>query len=90
MVYNIIMCPAGIPAAKYSHVKYFLDRPAYDDYYDLVDYIGEIGVITFADQAQALLVDYLRDKYGNACADWCRDVWTGKRGRICLAHTTPT
>ena len=40
--------------------------------------IGEIGVVTFADRAQALLVDYLREKYGDACANLCRDFWTGK------------
>ena len=48
--------------------------------------IGDIGVITFANRAQGLLVDYLREKYGDDCADWFRDYWTGKRGRLCLAH----
>ena len=48
--------------------------------------MAKIGVITFANKAQALLVDYLRENYGDACADWCRDFWTGKRGRLCLAH----
>ena len=31
-------------------------------------------------------MDYLRKKYGDKCADWCHDYWTGKRGRYCLAH----
>jgi hypothetical protein len=34
-----------------------------------------------------MLVDYLRDKHGDKVADWCRDFWTGERGRMCLAHS---
>jgi hypothetical protein len=31
--------------------------------------IGEVGVVSFADRVQALLVDYLRAKYGDKSAD---------------------
>ena len=67
-------------------MKYFPGRKAYDDFYDILVGIGDIGVITFAKRAQDLLVDYLRETYNDECADWCRDFWTGKRGRLCLAH----
>ena len=43
--------------------------------------IGKIGVVTFADQAQALLGDYLRAKYYNACAD------ASGLSRMCLVHS---
>ena len=59
----------------------------YDDYYDLVVDIGEVGVPEFATLVQELLVDYIRTKYGDGPADWCRDYWTGNRGRMCLAHS---
>ena len=42
--------------------------------------IGEIGVITFANKAQVLIVDYLRKKYGDDSANRCRGFWTGMRG----------
>ena len=69
-----------MPAANYSNLKYFQGRKAYDDFYNKLVGIGDIGVITFANRAQALLVDYLPERYGETCADWCRDFWTGKRG----------
>ena len=78
---------AGIAAEKYSHVKYFPNRAAYDDYYDIAVDIGEVGVESFATRIQEMLVDYLRDKHGDKVADWCRDFWTGERGRMCLAHS---
>ena len=34
---------AGIAAEKYSHVKYFPNRAAYDDYYDIAVDIGEVA-----------------------------------------------
>ena len=38
-----------------------------------------------------MLVDYLSTNYGpiygDAVADWCREYWTGVRGRMCLAHS---
>ena len=55
-------------------MKYFpKGRQGYDDFYDILVGIGDISVITFAYRAQGLLVDYLREKYGDDCADWFRD-----------------
>ena len=77
----------GIAVEKYLHVKYFPNRAVYDDYYDIVVDISEVGVEKFASLVQELLVDYLRTKYGDEVADWYRDYWTGDRGRRCLAHS---
>ena len=65
------MYPAEIPAANYSHVrdKYFPKRKAYDDFSNIMVGIGEIGVVTFAKKAQALLVDYLPERYNDECAN---------------------
>ncbi len=49
---------AGIAAKKYSHVKYFPNSAAYDDYYDIAVDIGEVGVESFATRIQEMLVDY--------------------------------
>ncbi len=62
---------AGIAAEKYSHVKFFPIRAAYDDYYDIAVDIGEVGVDSFATWFQEMLVDYLREKHGDKVADWC-------------------
>ena len=78
---------AGIAAEKYSHVKYFPNRATYDDYYDIAVDIGEVGVDSFATLIQEMLVNYIRAKHGDSVADWCRDFWTGERGRMCLAHS---
>ena len=83
---------AGIVASNYSHVHQFPTRAACDDYYDRVVDIGEVGhpatvgVPEFADRFQGLLVDYILAKYGDKPADWCREFWTGGRGRMTLAH----
>ena len=61
-------------------------RQGYDDFYDILVGIGDIGVMSFAVRAIGLLEDYLREKHGDPCADWFRDYWTGKRGRYCIAH----
>ena len=66
------MCPAAIPAANYSHVKNFQNRKAYYGFYNIMVGIGEIGVITFANKAQALLVDYLRVSPGEARRRMCQ------------------
>ena len=60
---------AGIAASNYSHVNQFPSREGYDDYYDRVVDIGEVGVPEFADRVQELLVDYIRAKYGDKPAD---------------------
>ena len=68
-------------------MKYFpRGRQGYDDFYDILVGIGDIGVMSFAVRAIGLLEDYLREKHGDTCADWFRDYWTGKRGRYCIAH----
>ena len=77
---------AGIAASNYSHVHQFPTRAVFDDYYDWVVDIGDVGVQEFADWVQELLVDYIRAKYGDKPADWCREFWTGDRGRMTLAH----
>ena len=82
-----LLSVAGIAAANCSHVKQFPDRPAYDDYYDIVVDTGEIGVEQFAVRVQALLVLYFRAGYGDATANWCERFWTGDRGRYCLVHS---
>ena len=71
----LISCLAGIAADNYSHLPYFGGRrDAYDDYYDIVVDIGEVAVPEFATRVQELLVDYLRETYGDGPADWCREV----------------
>ncbi len=42
-----MMGTAGIAAEKYSHVKYFPNHAAYDDYYDIVVDIGDIGKVKY-------------------------------------------
>ena len=83
----LISCLAAIAADNYSHLPYFGGRrDAYDDYYDIVVDIGEVAVPEFSTRVQESLVDYLRETYGDGPADWCREFWTGDRGRMCLAH----
>ena len=77
---------AAIAADHRGPVKQFPNVKAYDDYYDIIVDIGDIGVESFADRVQALLIVYLRDTDGDGPADWCQEFWTGGRGRMCLAH----
>ena len=56
-----MMGTAGIAAKKYLHVKYFPNRAAYDNYYDIAVDISEAGVDSFATRIQEMLVDYLHD-----------------------------
>ena len=79
-------CAAGIAAAHRSHVKYFPSLDAYGKYYDFTCETGLIAVEQFAETAHTLLVEHLRSVYGDECANWARDYWTGKRGRMTLAH----
>jgi hypothetical protein len=62
-------------------------QDAYNEYYDFVVDICDIGVESFATRAQTLLVDHLREHYGYGIANWCKTFWTEARGRICLAHS---
>jgi hypothetical protein len=75
----LILCPAGIAASQYSHVKYFPNQNAYSEYYDLVVDICDFGVESFATCAQTMLVDHLREHYGHGIANWCQTFWTEKR-----------
>ena len=77
---------AAIAADHHGHVKQFPDVKAYDAYYDIIDEIGEVGAERCADRVQALLIVYLRETYGDGPAHWCREFWTGDRGRMCLSH----
>ena len=44
-------------------------------------------ILSFAEHAQALLVDYVRKVLKHpVAADWFQTWWTGVRGRYCLAH----
>ena len=54
-------------------MKYFPGRKAYDDFYAILVGISDIGVMTFFNRAQGSLVNYLREKYGDTCANWFRD-----------------
>jgi hypothetical protein len=46
-----------------------------------------IGVESFATtSAQTMMVDHLREHYGDGIANWCKTFWTEARGRMCLAH----
>jgi len=76
-----------IPAACYKHIAYFDgNRKAYDAFYDLQVDIGEIGVESFATMAQTMMVEYVREHYGDKPADWAEEYWTGERWRICICH----
>ena len=55
--------PAGIAAASYTHIKQFPSTDAYNDYYDIVVDICDIGVESFATRAQEMLVEYLRTTF---------------------------
>ncbi len=61
---------------QYSHVKYCSNQDAYSEYYDFVVDICDIGVESFATRAQTMLVDHLRESYGQGIANWCKRCWT--------------
>ena len=59
----------------------------YDDFYEQVVRVKNIGIRPFADTAQQLLVSYLREDLGQPrSATWYEDTWTGENGRYSLAH----
>jgi hypothetical protein len=72
---------------QYSHVNYFPNQDAYNEYYDFVVDICDIGVESFATRAQTMLVEHLREHYGDGIANWCKKFWTEARGRMCFAHS---
>ena len=53
-----------IAALQYSHVKYFPNQDVYTKYYYFVVDICDIGVESFATRAHTMLVDHLREHYG--------------------------
>ncbi len=63
------LLPASIAAPQYSHVSRFPNQRAYNEHYDFVVDISDIGVDGFATRAQAMLVDHLRAEYGDEIAD---------------------
>ncbi len=69
------------------HVKYFPNQDAYSEYYDFVVDICDIEVESFATRAQTMLVNPLREHYGQGIANWCKTFWTEALGRMCLAHS---
>ena len=87
LISGVISGVAGIAAANSSHVKQFPNVTAYDEYYDIVYDIGDIGVAQFATRVQQLLVDYLRDRHGDDTANWYETYWSGDRGCYCLVHS---
>jgi hypothetical protein len=70
----LIPWPAGIAASRYSHVKYFANQDAYNEYYYYVVDLCEIGVESFATRAQNMLVGHLLEHFrdGDEIANWCR------------------
>jgi uncharacterized protein (DUF2237 family) len=75
---------AGIAAANYAHVGYFPSRDAYDDFYEILTGVVDIGIISFKDYVIKAFVEYLRTHADDASADWFEQNWTGPRGRYCL------
>jgi hypothetical protein len=73
--------------SQYSHVKYFPNQEAYNKCCDYVVNICDIGVESFATRAQTMLVDHLREHFGDGIANWFRTFWTEAHGRMCLAHS---
>ena len=75
---------------RYHHVKYFEEvdaREKYDDFYEQVLRVKNIMIEKFAEHAQALLADYIRNVLKQPrAAEWFETWWTGDRGRYCLAH----
>jgi hypothetical protein len=80
----------GIAPEGYHHVHCFYGeerRAAYDDFYSLALQVIAINVLSFAEHAQALLVNYIRYELNQPrAADWFQEWWTGARGRYTLAH----
>ena len=71
-------------------MKYFegVDaREKYDLFYELITRVKNIMILSFARHTKALLVDYIRKVLKQpVAADWFKTLWTGVRGRYCLAH----
>ena len=86
----IVCCRAGIAAANTSQVQYFdgeKRRDDYDEFYEQVVRVKNIGCFPFCETAQQLLVSYLRDVLDQPrAATWYEDTWTGENGHYSMAH----
>jgi hypothetical protein len=65
----------GIAAANYSHVGYFPSRNAYDDFYEILTGVVDIGITSFKHYVIKVFVDYLRTHVDDASADWFEQNW---------------
>jgi hypothetical protein len=67
----------GIAAVGYHHVQYFDGeerRAAYINFYSLALQVIAINVLSFAEHAQALLVNYISDELNQPrAADWFQE-----------------
>ena len=86
---------AGIAAANTSQLQYFDEprsarrtrRDCYDDFYEQLVRVKNISVFPFAEDAQLLLVEYLRDDLDQPrAANWFLVTWTGENGHYSYAH----
>ncbi len=81
---------AGIAAAYTAHIQYFDcedRRDKYDDFYIQLVRVKDIATLPFADNAQQLLVKYIREDLGQPrAANWYEGHWTGTNGQYSLAH----
>jgi hypothetical protein len=81
----VLITLAGIGAEKYSHVKYFPTRAAYDENYDIAVDICEVGVDSLATRIQEMLIDYLREKHGDNLPPTRSPIGAAISGRASMA-----
>jgi hypothetical protein len=83
-----------LAAANTSHIQYFegVDRrDKYDELYEQLVRVKDIAALPFADNAQQLLVKYIREDLRQPwAAQWFEGHWTGPFGRYSLAHAKYT
>ncbi len=79
------------------HIQFFdgVDRrDRYDKFYEQLVRVKDIATLPFADNAQKLLVKYIREDLGQPrAAEWFEGQWsdwTGAFGRYSLAHARYT
>jgi hypothetical protein len=86
--------PIGIAAANTLHIQYFdcVDsRDRYNELYEQLVRVKDIVSQPFADNAQQLLVTYIReDLWQLRAAQRFERQWTGPFGRYNLAHAGNT
>ena len=95
MILICVCLRAGIAAANTSQLQYFDEprsarrtrRDCYDDFYEQLVRVKNISVFPFAENAQLLLVEYLRDDLDQPrAANWFLVTWTGENGHYSYAH----